>query len=128
MRTNPAQRRTGFILLELAIALFVVTVLTGATAYTLMHFGKTRAHYAARQTAAWAADGQLQRLMAGAPLDSLPPDGTLSADVQLTTRHEPGAGSWSAMTLVCVQAHVTPKYAQPITEQACGYVPVEALP
>jgi type II secretory pathway pseudopilin PulG len=115
-------------MVELAIALFVVAVLAGATAYTLMHFAQTRAHYALRQTAAWAADGQLQRLMAGAPLDSLPPEGTISSGIELTIRHQGGDGVWSSMTLVCVQATVTPRHAKRVVEEACGYVTTELVP
>lgn len=118
---SPYHRR-GVLLIEVALSLLLVGMLAGLTAYTLAQFSRARGQYTLRESAAWAAEGALQRFLAGAPLNSQPPADLIPPGIELAVRHEPGAGEWAAMTRVCVTATVSSRHRRPIVEEVCGYV------
>jgi len=122
------QRARGILIVEVAVSLFVIALLTVLTMSTIMHFTKTRAHYARSQAAAWAAEAQLQRLRAGAPADSLPPEGALPDGITLAVRVTPGTGDWAELSLVCVRATAAARHERPVVEEVCGYALVEDAP
>lgn len=119
---HPTYRRRGVLLIEVALSLLLVGMLAGLTAYTLAQFSRARGQYTLREGAAWAAEGALQRFLAGAPLNSQPLADLVPPEIALTVRHEPGAGDWAAMTRVCVRATVSARHSRPIVEEVCGYV------
>ncbi len=122
MNAKPVTR-TGFIMLELAVALFVVGVLVILAAGTITEYARTRDHYAWREAATWAAEAQLQRLLAGAPRDSRPPSGSLPNEITLAQHAAPGQGPWTGFDLITVTATVTREHHKPIHESARFYLP-----
>ena len=81
----------------------------------------------ARAATLWAAQAQLQRCQAGAPLESLPPTGTVDADITLKTARVPGEGQWSGLHCITVTAE-THANGQPIQARVIGYAMAEGRP
>jgi len=129
---NPAydksMRRRGVLLIEAAVALAVLAIITALAVSATLNFAKVQSHYHHRMAAAWAADAQMQRLLAGATIDSEPPADFLPVGVTLTTSVEPGAGSWKDFELVTVSARIQPKHDQAIVETVKCYLPREVSP
>ena len=129
MRTaGHSSLRRGFFLLEVAASILLLGVMAGLTAVAVYRHGQTRMVYARTQRVAWAADAQLQRIQAGAGLESLPPPGVLAEKVTLVTTSEPGRGDWDGFTLVTVTATAPVKRGKVARARSRGYVRTEREP
>lgn len=111
----------AFILIDLAVALTVCGLLVGGLLMTVSNYAKARRYYALHQTVAWAADAQLQRILAGAEPDSQPPGGTIRSDIVLSASVTPGIDAWQGMELVAVTASIHPKHWKPIRVESRAY-------
>jgi len=127
MRRSAPNAR-GVLLIEVAISLFVATLLAGLTALTIQRFSRAREHYAWRDAAAWAAQGQLERIRAGARLDSQPPAGTVPEGIALAVAATAGEGEWSRFRLVRVRASCNPRRSRAIVEEVAAYLVTESQP
>lgn len=140
METSPAQRLRlpsrrrarrsagAFIDVEMVSALALIALIALTLARVLYDYGQSADAIAWRQVALSAAQAQLQRYQAGAPIDSVPPAGVLPDEVALNTHAEPATGQWQGFTRVTVTAEVTNVRGGPVREQACGYLPREVTP
>ena len=129
--TRRERRRTahrGFIILELVVCVTVLGFLLVVFAQLMETYERANQRYAWRQAAAWAADAQLQRYLAGAAFDSVPPEGTIPPRVHLATTVQPGEGVWSELDLVTVTARVDLRRQRPIEERAVCYLPRRSAP
>ena len=115
------------LLVELAVALVLIGIITTLTAQAISAYMKTRDHYTWRQAAAWAAQAQLQRYLGGAAIDSPPPEDILPAEITLRTHVQPGSGQWAGFRLVTVTAQVTPRHHQTLVEEVRCYLPDEMI-
>lgn len=121
-------RRRGVLIIESAVALTVLGVITALAINATFGFAKAQSQYHHRMAAAWAADAQMQRYLAGAPIDSSPPEGSLPEGVILSTTVEPGTGTWKAFDLVTISASIQPKHGNAITESVRCYLRREVSP
>ena len=115
------------LLVELAVALTLIGIITTLTAQAISAYMKTRDHYTWRQAAAWAAEAQLQRYMSGAAIDSPPPEDILPAEITLHTHVQPGKGQWESFRLVTVTAQVTRRHHKTLVEEVRCYLPDEMI-
>ena len=118
----------GLIFTEVLICIPIMGLLAGLGAVSMMNYQHARHVFAARQMAAWAASAQLQRLQAGAAIDSLPPAAVIPADVELKTTAIPGQGQWQNFQLVSVSATVHLNAKEKVSERISGYAATEAKP
>ena len=128
MRIISQESRRGFMLAEFVVAMTLLAMLVAATAQMSASYQKARARYAWRQAAAWAADAQWQRCFNGAPLDSLPPDGLISPEIELRTEVKPGGGRWAGCDLLTVTARIELRHQRPIIENVSGFISRRAKP
>ncbi|HSW46210.1 MAG TPA: hypothetical protein VLM89_11640 [Phycisphaerae bacterium] len=118
--------RPGIFITEVVIGTSILAVISALAITAVISYCRVRDQYLWRQTAAWAAAGQLQRYQAGAPLDSRPPEGLIPEKVRLLTQADPGQGDWKGFNRVTVTATVDLPNAPPIHERVIGYVPARA--
>jgi hypothetical protein len=127
-RVRQSDVRPGLMLVEAMAGIALLTVIAGAAYAAIAADVSLRRQYAARQAAAWAAAGQLQRIQMGASDDSRPPEGILADDLVVTAQRVPGAGQWKAFDHVVVTAEVRNSRGKPVSEQVSGYAPRRAQP
>jgi hypothetical protein len=126
VRSKGKQRGSSIVEVSITVALLMMLVMLAADgifAYRHLH---DRAIY--QQAARWAAAGHLQRLQAGAPLDSLPPQEVLQEAITLTTSIERGEGQWKEFDLATVTARVILPNGKQASEEIRGYLPGRAEP
>jgi hypothetical protein len=80
------------------------------------------------RAAGWAAEAQLQRFQARAPLDSSPPAGLIPDEITLKTTRAAGQGSWAGFHRVTVTADAVIPAGRTVHSQVTGYVPAEDRP
>lgn len=114
--------RRGVLLTEILVSIALLAVLGALATSVMMDYYRVRERYVWQQAARWAAAAQLQRIHAGAPWDSAPPDGTVSEEVRLEITNQPGRGPWEGYQLVTVVATVEMARGLPVREQVRGYV------
>lgn len=121
-RQNTHRHSTpAFVLVDLAIALTVAGLLIGGLLMTVSSYAKARRYYALHQAVSWAADAQLQRILAGAEPNSNPPEGTIQSDIVLSASITPGIDAWQGMELVTVTASMHPNRLKPIRVESRAY-------
>ncbi|MEP0844316.1 MAG: hypothetical protein HRF43_16575 [Phycisphaerae bacterium] len=127
---SPAQARArrGLLFSEVIVAVPILGMLVALAAAGVLSYQKSRHEATARQTAAWAAAAQLERIQAGAAPDSRPPAGVLSPDVELSVGTTPGKGAWEGFQLVTVSAGIVLNDKQKVAERISGYVRTEVKP
>jgi hypothetical protein len=118
-------RQRGIVLAEVVTGLLLFGLILALTGETVRRYQEARDEGIWRRTAAWAADGQLQRLQAGAALDSLPPAGLFPEAIQLAIRVEPGEGEWAGFRRATVTASVVRPNRRTIHQSVAGYIPGE---
>ncbi|GJM26762.1 MAG: hypothetical protein DHS20C16_31770 [Phycisphaerae bacterium] len=124
---HKTQRRGSF-LVEAAAAITILGILVALAASATLSFAKTQDHYHKRLAASWAAEAQMERYIAGAAIDSTPPDGTVTENIALTTSVEPGTGQWEKFDLVVVSARIENKRGKAVVESVRCYLPREVGP
>jgi hypothetical protein len=123
---KPARR--GIIGAELAVSLALLMGLAVLTVDAVTAYRHTEQESFWRRAALLAADAQLQRYHAGAPLDSQPPQGLIAEEIVLETRKEPAHGQWEGLTRVTVFATVHMPNGKVVHEQLSAYVRAERQP
>ena len=118
----------GIIGVEIIVSVALLAVLAVLAVDLIMDAHRGREQDLWRRSAAWAADGQLQRYQAGAPFDSMPPAGVLPEAIRLETRTEPGGDAWTGFSRVTVIATARMPSGREVREQARGYVCTEERP
>jgi len=121
-------KRRGVFLIEAAAAITVLGIIAALAMTASLNFAKTQDHYHKRLAASWAARAQMERYIAGASIDSAPPEGTIADNVTLSTKVESGAGQWEAFNLVIVSARIESKHSAAVTESVRCYLPKGATP
>ena len=96
--------RPGFILIEALTAIGIIALMGGLLVSFVVPYLKARNDVMLERTLRLAAHAQLERYRAGVPLDTPPPEGFLSPDVQLKTTTAPAQEAWANMTRVTVTA------------------------
>jgi hypothetical protein len=123
MRRYPDRSRVpGFYTIELIVGFALLALITALGAKTYLDYRGVRDDCFRRQEAIWAASGQLQRIAAGAPLDSQPPETVLPDRMVLRTTSEPGRGEWAGFLRVTVEAGTVGRGGRQIRERISGYV------
>ena len=120
-------RARGFIEIEVVMSVAILTVVTILAAEGIFSYYRAHRQQVARQAAAWAADAQLQRYQAGAPIDSAPPAGMIPEEIVLTTRVQPGKGPWQGFNLVTVTATTAISPSGEVREEISGYLRPQVL-
>ncbi len=117
------RKRRGSFLIEGAAAIAILTVLVALAMSATLQFAKVQGHYHHRLAASWAAEAQMERYIAGAIIDSLPPEGVIADNISLSTSAEPGKGQWEGFDLVIVTARAKNRRGKSITESVRCYLP-----
>ena len=125
MRTRS---RRGFTTVDVMVGLAILLLLGTLTTNAVLSYYQVRTEQHRRLAATWAAAGQMDRYMAGAPLDSKPPEGLWSERITLKTEIEAGAGQWQGFRRVTVIATARMSGGRAIHEQVSGYLPGEDKP
>ena len=129
MNVEYKQHRRGMLLgTEVIVAVVLIGMLAAVAAKALMDYHHLREQHVWRRAAGWAAAGQLQRVQAGAPLDSLPLPGVVPDEITLETHTEPGQGQWAEFSRVTVTATAAMPSGRSVREQVSGYVGGEVTP
>lgn len=124
--THP--RRRAVVGTEIIVSIGLIMLLSFLALDAISGYRHSADDYFWRQSALYAADAQLERLRAGAPLDSLPPAELVPERITLTTKREPGAGAWEGFDRVTVIARVTLPTGKVAHEQAVSYLRREGQP
>jgi hypothetical protein len=122
-RQTGHRTRRAIVATETVLGLALMMLMAGLVTQAVVSYRRTSGAYYWRQAAGWAAEAQLQRYEAGAPLDSLPPPGMIPEDITLHTRHEPGRGSWEGFERVTVTATAALPAGKSVREEFTAYVP-----
>ncbi len=128
MNSKQKLRRRGTFLVEAAASVAVLSIVVGLALTATLQFAKVQDHYHKRMAASWAAEAQMERYIAGAPIDSLPPEGTVAENISLETKIAPGTGQWEQFTLVTVTAQIENRRGKPVIESVRCFLPQEANP
>lgn len=122
------KRRRAFVVADaiIGVALIGLIVTMSLTGMIGHERAVDVAHW--QQAALLAADGQLQRLRAGAEFDSLPPAGVVPEPIELETTHMPATGQWEGFTLMTVTAHAITPSGRPVRAEIRGYIPARSQP
>ncbi|MGQ9651144.1 MAG: type II secretion system protein [Phycisphaerae bacterium] len=121
-------RLRGFSFIEVTVGIVLLGLIVALSSQAIFSYQRTRNQLIDRQALIWAASAQLQRIAAGAALDSRPPDGFLSEGVSLHAEAKPGKGDWAGFTRVTVTATVTVAGGKELREQLSGFIPAEDKP
>ena len=112
--------------LEFVISIALLAMIAAVAAQAVNRYAHLRTEYQWRQAARWACEAQLQRVRAGAPIDSRPPDGLLLEGITLTTSVELGRGTWRRFNRVTVTATTKILWRnRRVRESIVGYLPQE---
>lgn len=114
-------RRRGFITVEALTAIAIILVMTGILFEASLSYIRARNDNMLERTLRLAAQAQLERYRAGAPLDSAPPEGCLPPDVRLVTTTAPAEDPWAGMTKVTVTASSEGPAGRPQETALSGY-------
>ena len=122
MRRSKNTRRRAYLDLEIAISLVLLGVLAVTLAKAIGTYNDARRQSLAARSALWAADAQLQRIRAGAPADSRPPENLVPKTIELKTKVELGRGEWEGFNRVTVMATIALPRNRHAQEQIVGYI------
>ena len=100
------RRRRAFNTIDVMMGMAILLLLGTLTTIMVLSYYQVRTEQHRRLAASWAAAGQLDRYMAGAPVDSKPPPGLWSDRITLKTEVQAGAGQWQGFRHVTVVATV----------------------
>jgi hypothetical protein len=121
-------RVSGIVMVEVVVGIALMGLIAALAAGAFVDYRHARDACWWREAAMWAAAGQLQRIAAGAPLDSSPPAVALPEGISLQATREPGQGQWENFSRVTVAASKTVWGGRVIHEQISGFVRTEAKP
>lgn len=122
----PAKAR-GFVVVEVVTAVALAALMAAFAAKAIIDYRRAVACDQAHRAVLWAAAAQLQRYQAGAPLDSLPPAGSIAEDIAIETTQTDGQGTWAGFQQITVTARTT-SLDRPVQACVSGYVPREVRP
>jgi hypothetical protein len=119
--------RDAFITVEVTIAISLAGLMAGLAAMAVSDYRKALSADQTSRAVRWAAEAQLQRVQAGAALDSRPPAGMIRGDVVLRTTAVAGEGQWAGFQRVTVTAEADAR-GRTVRAQTTGYVLTEERP
>lgn len=119
-------QRRGYIAAEILLALSLLAGLGALLTGALITYHRNRSEYVARRQALWAAGAQLQRLVAGAPLDAPSPDHLLPDNVSCRIETVPASAPWDGMQRVTITAEAIHSRGRKVRESVSVYLPMEA--
>jgi type II secretory pathway pseudopilin PulG len=119
-------QRKAYVGMEAVLALVLLGILGALLTGALLSWQRTRGDYVARRQAIWAAGAQLQRLMAGAPVDAPLPEHLLPDGVTCRVEVVPAGTPWDGMRHVTVTAEATGSRLRKVRESVSAYLPMEA--
>lgn len=125
---NMIIRLRGFSVIEVTVGIVLLGMIVALSSQAIFSYQRTRNELIDRQALIWAASAQLERIAAGAALDSRPPGGFLPEGVSLYAEAEPGRGDWSGFTRVTVTATATVAGGKRLREQISRFIPAEDKP
>jgi type II secretory pathway pseudopilin PulG len=128
MSRKQKRQHRGSFLVEAAAAITVLGIIAALATSASLNFAKVQDHYHKRMAASWAAEAQMERYIAGAAIDSPPPDGAIAENISLSTTVEAGTGQWEAFNLVVVSARIENRHGAAVVESVRCYLPQEAKP
>jgi prepilin-type N-terminal cleavage/methylation domain-containing protein len=121
-------RLRGFSFIEVTVGIVLLGLIVALSSQAIFNYQKSRNQLVDRQVLLWAASAQLERIAAGAALDSLPPGGFLPEGVSLYAESQPGDGDWRGFTRITVTATLTAGGGKELREQISGFIPAEGKP
>jgi hypothetical protein len=107
---------------ELLGGIVIVMLVTAALLHVALRYIEARDVIVTERTLRYAAQAQLDRYRAGAPIDSPLPKGILPKKATLMTKTAPGAGPWSGMTKVMVTASLPRLRGRTPSVTLAGYI------
>ncbi len=125
---NMTTRLRGFSFIEVTVGIVLLGLIVALSSQAIFNYQKSRNQLVDRQVLLWAASAQLERIAAGAALDSLPPGGFLPEGVSLHAESQPGEGDWRGLTRITVTARLTAGGGKELREQISGFIPAEGKP
>lgn len=125
---NITSRLRGFTLIEMVAGIVLLGLIVALSSQAIFSYQRSRNQLIDRQALIWAASAQLERIAAGAALDSPPPGGLLQEGISLHAEAQPGEGDWKGFTRVTVTATVTAHGGKELREQISGFVLAEGKP
>jgi len=128
MRKSPRQKRCrGWLMTEGVVGVTLLVVVMAMASGGIARYADTRDEYRWRQVALHAAEAQLERIRAGAAVDSRPPTTVLAPEIVLTVEVTPGTGEWAGFELVEVQATADLSPRRQYRELVKAYIPADDL-
>lgn len=124
-KRNRSRSSRAFITAEVILAMLLAALMAGLASKAVSDYVNALTANRAQRAVTWAADAQLQRYQAGAPLDSKPPSGVVNDEITLQTTQTPGQGQWAGFQCVTVTAE-TVGQGRIARAQLTGYVRQEA--
>ncbi len=128
MRHRVNHLRRAVVDIELFASLALLMFLATLVAEGLFRYTRTRDEQLFRRALIAAADAQMQRYDAGAPIDSPPPAGVLPVEIELETRALPAGDGWPGFTRVTVVATARLPHGKVVHEEVTGLVRGEGAP
>ena len=128
MKRALLQRRSGIMGVDLIVTFALMAGMAALAGDAVIRYRHAQDEYFWRRAALLAADAQLKRYEAGAPLDSLPPAGMIPTQITLKTHREPARNDWRGFNRVTVVATAVLSNGQTAHEQISIYLPEEARP
>lgn len=119
---GPSMRRRGWFLTDVMAGLAITMVIGVFFASFSLAYVRARSLHAIERALTAAALGQIERIRAGAAVESMPPAGVLPDGIALATSTAPGEGSWSGLMKVTVTASGQTPGGRPKTVTLAAYV------
>lgn len=127
MRYVPHMRR-GILGSEVMVSLSILAMIAILAVDGVVRYRHAVNRYDCRRAAAWVAEAQWLRHRAGAPLDSLPPEGVVPEGITLATSARAGHGQWEGFQLVTVKVTAVVPSGGQVHEEVSGYLRSEGKP
>lgn len=119
---------SGAVVMDVTVGVVLVTLIGALALRGMFDYQRLTADADWNRAVLWAAQAQLQRVQAGAALDSQPPEGLLAEEIVLRTSSRPGQGQWEGFQCVTVAAEALAPTGRRVRAQVSGYVPAEVQP
>ncbi len=127
-RNTMARRRRAIVAVQLVVAIGLLFGLAALTVGAMMAYHRSEESSFWRRAAFLAADAQWKRLLSGAPVESMPPEGAIPDAILLKTNCEPGRGDWEGLRRCTVTASVAMPSGRTAREQVSGYLSAGGQP
>ncbi len=112
----------GFAVTEVVVGVVLIALIAVLAARAIFDYQRAVVTSDWNRSALWAAQAQLLRFQAGAPLDSAPPAGLIAEEIKLSTADAAGRGQWQGFRQLTVTAEGTSPAGRPFRAQVSGYV------